>query len=459
VRQIGFEFELPLPLTAKVESPAPREFASCKIAAPASPRPMITDYAGRLNRSQLVQWEEPISPDENAAVLAKLATHPGVSVYWMGRSYLGENLWAADVMLPSPALLRSWAKETTVKASIVYSGRQHANEVSSTSHILKLGDQLVSDPETRAMLKQVNVVLHPITNMDGAELSVQLAEITPNNMLHPGYHGALAADVSTGQTDMDPVYPESRTRRQLLEGWLPDAFLNPHGYPSHEWVQPFSEYSGWVTSRQGANNGRTWWIPRGWFTSLTYLRDETHLYSEKITYEIRDRIVEAERSVPGLLELETRMNSRYERFGQRWQPQNMQQPIVKGIRIYMNLKGTAGGGRGGAGGGAAGAAAPGSGGVGGISPDVTWDSGYTEAPDETAHGDYMKLMASAGLAFDRVHLEYLAKGKLRINRTEREQGGKVTWRVERLRPNLPASESEPARRDAVTGGTGSPNDR
>ena len=133
-----------------------------------------------------MQWDEPISPDENAAILAELARHPGVNVYWMGRSYLGENLWAADVMLPSPARLRSWAKETTLKASIVYSGRQHANEVSSTSHILKLGDQLVNDPATRALLKQVNVVLHPITNTDGAELSVQLAEITPNNMLHPG---------------------------------------------------------------------------------------------------------------------------------------------------------------------------------------------------------------------------------------------------------------------------------
>jgi hypothetical protein len=55
----------------------------------------------------------------------------------------------------------------------------------------------------------------------------------------------------------------------------------------------------------------------------------------------------------------------------------------------------------------------------------------------------MKLMASAGLAFDRVHLEYLAGAKLRINRTEREQAGKVTWRVERLRPNLPAGEVEP----------------
>jgi hypothetical protein len=54
-------------------------------------------------------------------------------------------------------------------------------------------------------------------------------------------------------------------------------------------------------------------------------------------------------------------------------------------------------------------------------------------------------MASAGLAFDRVHLNYLARAKLRITRTEREQGGKVTWRMERLRPNLPASEVEPAR--------------
>jgi hypothetical protein len=121
----------------------------------------------------------------------------------------------------------------------------------------------------------------------------------------------------------------------------------------------------------------------------------------------------------------------------------MQQPIVDGIRIYMALKGSSGGRGGGA---------PGSGGVGNISPDVTWDSGYTEAPDETAHGDYMKLMASAGLAFDRVHLEYLAKSKLRIRRTEREQEGRVVWRIERLRPNLPDSETEPPSSESPTVG-------
>jgi hypothetical protein len=436
--QIAVEFELPREARAAVDSPAPRLFSSFPVTAPATPRPMIRDFQP-VSSNPIVQWNEPISPDENTAILARLAQYPGVNVYWMGRSYLGRNLWAADVTLPSPALLRSWPKETTLKASIVYSGRQHANEVSSTSHIDKLAEQLATDTARRELLKKVNVVLHPIDNPDGAQLSVDLAAITPDNLLHAGYHGALSADVSNEATAADPMYPESRTRKQLSDAWLPDAFLNPHGYPSHEWVQPFSGYTGWVQSRQGANPGRAWWIPRGWFTSMGYLRDDGHPYSKTVAFAIQDRIVEAERAVPGLLPLEDRMNARYQRFGQRWQPKDMFQPIVDGIRIYMSLKGAAVPGRAGAPGGeaGAGAATPGSGGVIGLSPDVTWDAAYTEAPDETAHGDYMKLMAAAGLAFDYVHLNYLAQGDLRVTRTERETGGAVQWRVERPRPILP----------------------
>ncbi len=440
LRELAMEFELPLDLAAKLDSPPRREFVQWKVATPATPRPMIQDVAP-IATNPIVQWTGPISPAENAAILARFAQFPGVNVYWMGHSYLGQNIWAADVTLPSPGLLRSWAKETTEKAVIVYSGRQHANEVSSTSHIDKLAEDLLTNPDRRKLLRQVNVVIHPITNPDGAQLSVDLYKITPDNMLHPGYHGSLSADVSTGQQEVDPLYPESRTRKQLIDAWLPDAFLNPHGYPSHEWVQPFSEYSGWVQSRQGANSGRAWWIPRGWFTSMGFLRDDTHPYSKIVAFALQDQIVKAERAVPNLMPLEDRMNSRYERFGQRWQPKDMFQPLVDGVRIYMSLKGTAGGGRGGAGGAGGdggGAAAPGSGGVGGLSADVTWDAAYTEAPDETAYGDYMKLMASAGLAFDYAHLNYLAQGDLRITRTERDAAGGVTWRIERPRPVLPA---------------------
>ncbi len=445
LRQLGFEFVLPRPIRAAYAAPAdanvvvaaaggdppggalppaPRAFALLAVPAPKHPRPMIAAFARPGAGAPIVSWDEPIGNGANAAILARLARFPGVTVYWMGRSYLGNDIWAADILLPSPSRLRSWAKETTLKATIIYSGRQHANEVSSTSHIDKLGELLVADPAIRARLRRVNVVLHPIDNPDGTALSMLLARITPENLLHPGYHGALAADVAEGQGETDPVYPESRTRRQLLAAWLPDAFLNPHGYPSHEWVQPFSEYTGWVQSRESANPGRAWWIPRGWFTSLGYLRDPQHPYAEQIAYALRDRIASAERAVPGLLPLEARMNDRYQRFGQRFQPRDMFQPIVDGIRVYMALKGSA----------------PRNGGVGGLSPDVTWDSGYTEAPDETARGPYLHLLASAGLAFDMVHLDLLADGKLRIHRRESPDQDKVKFTLERRRPILPDSE-------------------
>jgi hypothetical protein len=383
---------------------------------------MISDYGTDNAAGPIVQWDEPISPAENEKILARLATYPGVNVYWMGRSYLGQNMWAADVMLPTSSALRSQAKETTLKASVIYSGRQHANEVSSTNHIDRLGELLVSDAKTRSLLKQVNVVLHPIDNSDGAQLSVDLAKVTPDNLLHPGYHGSLSADVVDDQKNSDPIYPESRTRPQLIKAWLPDAFLNPHGYPSHEWVQPFSDYTGWVMSRQ-VGEGREWWLPRGWFTSLSYLRDAEHPNGRKIAFAFRDRIVEAERNVPGLLPLEERMNARYERFGRRWDPRYMAQPIVNGIRIYMALKESP----------ASSEEITGD----GISPDVTWDNGYTEAPDETAHGDYLKLVSSAGLAFDLVHLNYLAQANLPIKWTPKSTPDSVDWKIERKRPLLP----------------------
>jgi hypothetical protein len=424
---MGIEFELPKALDAPPDKAPDRVLAEWKVSPPATKRPQIADYAPAGSpRAPIVQWEHPIAPEENQEIMAQLAKFPEVNAYWMGRSYLGQNIWAADVMLPTSSKLRSWAKETTLKAAIIYSGRQHADEVSSTSHIDKLGEQLVTDPATKSMLKQVNVVLHSITNPDGALLSYLLYKITPDNLLHTGYHGSLVEDVATAQWDKDTVYPESQTRRQLWEAWLPDAFLNPHGYPSHEWVQPFSGYTGWVVSRMGAYSGRSWWLPRGWFTSLTYLRDHRYPYSKDFAFAIRDRIADAMNQLPDLMALEDRMNARYQRFGQRWDPDYMLQPIVGGVRIYMALKGTE--------------PSPTATSFMGRYPAVTYDDSYTEAPDETAYGPYLTTVASAGLAFDKVHLKYLAQGELRIKRSEKAYADGIEWKVDRERPILPSSE-------------------
>lgn len=429
---LGFEFDVPVPMNAPEHAKGEIVGAQITVPGPATKRPMIADVSPTPVNStgHFVQWDNPISPEEEEHLLSRLGTYPGVNVYWMGRSYLGRNMWAADVTSPTASTLVSMPKLTTLKATIIYSGRQHANEVSSTSHLMRLGEDLVTDPQWRATLNKVNVVLHPITNVDGAELSMELAKTSPHNMLHPGYHASLTADVTTDQNNEFSLYPESATRRLLWEAWLPDAFLNPHGYPTHEWVQPFSEYSAWITNRMGAETGRTNWIPRGWFTSLGYLGDPDHPDSRTVTYALREKIVQEMAKTPGVLELNAHENDRYERF-QHWDPESYQQPIYKGVRINMALKGQDPTARGNTGANV---------GVGGLMvryPDITYDDGYTEVPDETAYGAFLHLVASAGLAYDHAHLEYISEGKLRIKHTQHDAVDGVTWHVERTRPILP----------------------
>ncbi len=433
---LQFQFEIPTPLNSPHDAKKEIDTAKLVIAPPATKRPMITDFTPTPvdATGSFVQWEHGIPPEEEEHILSRLSTYPGVNVYWMGRSYLGRNIWAADMTLPTTSVLSSMAKETTLKATIIYSGRQHANEVSSTSHILKLAEQLATDPKWRKSLDKVNVVIHPITNVDGAELGVDLAQISPHNMLHPAYHGSLTADVISDQNNEFPIYPESATRRLLWSAWLPDGFLNPHGYPTHEWVQPFSGYSAWVITRMGAaGSGRTNWVPRGWFTSLGYLDDPQHPDSRKVVYALRDQIVNEMAKTPGVLDLNAQENNRYGRF-QRWDAESYQQPIYKGVRINMSLKGrpaSSGGGN--------------SVNIGGLMaryPDITWDDGYTEAPDETAWGSFLHLVASAGLAYDHAHLEYMTDGKLDIKHTEKDTPNGVQWHVSRKRPILPVTPSD-----------------
>src|SRR5438552_903553 len=101
-------------------------------------------------------------------------------------------------------------------------------------------------------------------------------------MLHAGYLGSLGVDVTTAQWDPDPIYPESGIRPKIWRTWLPDIFLNPHGYPSHEWVQIFSEYAAWVRTRSVETRDywtmRGWWMPGfGWLDDARYPRHKAIL--------------------------------------------------------------------------------------------------------------------------------------------------------------------------------------
>ena len=267
---------------------APAPFPDIKTLLPAGRR-----ARRRANRS--CSGTRRFRRPRRTAILAKMSTFKEATVYKVGESYLGKDVWAMDLMPPIEASHWSQAKQTTLKPTIVYSARQHANEVSSTSHVLSMAELLLTDPAYRDKLNKVNVVIHPITNADGAQLAYDLQKINPTYMLHAGYLGSLGVDVTAAQWDPDPMYPESGIRPKIWRTWLPDIFLNPHGYPSHEWVQIFSEYAAVGARRARSRRATTGRCAAGgcpgsrWLDDARYPRhkDEQMKLLEMIT-ELRE---------------------------------------------------------------------------------------------------------------------------------------------------------------------------
>lgn len=372
--------------------------------------------------SNLVQWDTPIPPREAYEILAKMSTFSEATVYKVGRSYLGTDVWAMDLMPPIAATHWSQAKQTTYKPTIVYSARQHANEVSSTSHTLKLAELLLTDPAYRDKLKKVNLVFHPITNADGAQLAYDLQTITPNQMLHAGYLGPLGVDVTAAQWDPDPIYPESGIRPKIWRTWLPDIFLNPHGYPSHEWVQLFSEYAAWVRTR--AVETRDYWTMRGWWMpGFGWLDDARYPRHKDEQFKLLQIITDYAKAAPGTVALNQRAYERYKRYSFDFDDRNFKLDFTSGVLIYKAIKGAR--------------ANPQSPDFMTRQPNVTiWD-GSTEAPDETARGDWMKLVATAGLQWDKAILDYLVQGRHEVERKVEPFWDGVTLSVTRPRPPKP----------------------
>ena len=70
-------------------------------------------------------------------------------------------------------------------------------------------------------------------------------------------------------------------------------------------------------------------------------------------------------------------------------------------------------------------------------PKVTIFYGATEAPDETASGEWMKLVATAGLQWDKANLDYLVEGDHAVERKAKTFFGGISLSMHRPRPPKP----------------------
>ena len=339
---------------------------------------------GKNTGAGIVQWDSPIGPQECEQIIRRLSAFPEVRPFYAGASFLGRNIWAMDVMAPVDGKYFSQAKAIASKPAVFITGRQHANEVSSTSHILRFVELLATRTEYRQLLDRVNFIIHPITNPDGAALVEELERRTPDFMLHACYRGALGEDVTDQQWDECPKYPEARIRADLWRMWQPDVLLNPHGYPSHEWVQLFAGYTAWVRSK--TMMARDWWIPRGWFLpGLVYAPDRKHLVFRWLE--------EVEKAVHASMgELNARMYERYTRYGS-FDPETYAMCFRGNLLAYLEEKEPSSHSR------------------------TTWLNVVSEAPDEVVRGDWLAMVAKAGLEVSVATARFLAAGEHIIERT------------------------------------------
>jgi hypothetical protein len=401
-------------------------------------------------KAPLVTWDHIISPDESEALVAQLSAYPEIHAYRAGKSYRGRDTSVLEILLPNGGELLSTAKATAWKPTIFITGRQHANEVSSTSHILRLAELLATDPAYRAVLKKVNVILHPVENPDGAAMAYELQQLTPTHMLHAGRYSALGMDVGSQTGQAETLLPESLVRGRIWREWLPDIYLNPHGYPSHEWVQQFAGYV--------PPGFRSYWTTRGWYTMLGPLRDPRYPDHARVSDAIRENIVAEVNANPDVRAMNLRTQARYRRWAFGFAPNVFNQEIYKDTAIYYSdgESGQPTGSRraGGAGGnpwsGGGGGAAAGAGGGGGSRasmnawPQVTYFSGGTETPDETAQGSWLDLVTKPGFSYLMASVRYLQHGEFDVERIEEDgQRDAASITLLRVRPVRP-SRARPA---------------
>ncbi len=379
-----------------------------------------------------VTWDHIIGPDESERIVAGLSAYPGVHSYKVGESYRGRDISAMEITLPAEGELASIAKLTAYKPTILMIGRQHANEVSSTGHLLRLGQLLATDPAYRKILQKVNVILCPTLNPDGAQMAYELQKLTPTWMLHAGRYSALGMDITSRAIGL---LPEAEVEGRLWRTWLPDIYLNPHGYPSHEWVQPFSGYV--------APGFRAYWSPRGWYTMLSGLRDPRYPEQGEAVAALREAIVREINANADVHAMCVRQQDRYRRWAAGFSPYVYNEEIYKDTMIYYSDPET-GEPRGSRLAPPAAAAAA----TGRVAiaswPQVTFMSGMTEAPDETAQGAWLSLVSKAGFSFLMAHIDYLREGRYRVERIEEgaaRDGAQLT--TLRVRPVMPKAAGRP----------------
>lgn len=281
-----------------------------------------------------ISIERPIGYREGVRLIKSLEGLPGVDVVEEGSSFGGLPIYSIENTYPCSNTFVSHAKRIVFKPTFFINCRHHANEVSSTNAGLRLSYLLATRPSFQRLLKKVNVVINPMENVDGIVILEEMLRITPTDKLHAGRYNKAGQEYYKEYFNPETPFGEAKVKPHIWEKWLPDICVDNHGFPSHEWEQPFSGYAPF--------RFREWLIPRAlFFLYLPYLEERRGL-SRRVNSEfLKSRIANAINTEKGIIKWNRTFFERYWKYRGQWL-QNISKPNggVQCLPLQMRFRRT-----------------------------------------------------------------------------------------------------------------------
>lgn len=321
---------------------------------------------------------------------ASLAAFPPVTAWIEDWSYEGRPIPVLSLVPPTPGRLRSPRKMSLLKPTSLIVARHHANEISSTNAAFRLAWLTATDPEWISLLKQVNIVIIPYENPDGAALHARLTS-DPAAMYwkhHPARYNALGYEFSQDMGNPDTRFGESRVRPSIWQRFLPDAVVDNHGVPSHEWVQPFAGFGS------PPRFPVSYWIPQALLYGIVgYVESEDFPEHREMAFALRDAVSDIVADTD-IGDLNRQIGRSYRFWGQQRDPERFPGEFHNDMLWHMAGRPPDPEGRG----------------FSARFPKTTVLNWVTEVIDETATGDHLEITARAHLLANQAMLRLLATG-------------------------------------------------
>ncbi|MCI7742780.1 MAG: hypothetical protein MSO56_10885 [Clostridiales bacterium] len=345
--------------------------------------------------------------DSYVRTMEKLRRVPELKVYEIGRSYQGRAIYAAEPALAHKGYI-SRVKRLQHRPTVLINGRHHSNEVSATNAIFAYLRDLCKE----SVAEEVNIILIPMENVDGAALHDELQKEHPSWQHQVCYTNSLGADLMPHYYILNTIHTEAKVFADVTRRMLPDAFIDLHGVPHHDISYHFGMLEGY----------RGLWLPQAMLCAFYFHVDDPRFASNKVlsqawkawvssAYEGQERFSETTRAWRERF-AKYSWNGKDEFYASQWDGNMLNYWVPSPYNPDHPY------------------------------PTVRWPWLYSvmftaEAADETAHGAWLKDCAEAHLTHVRAGVRFLQQTRMVTEESVWVKNGQAHVACIRQRPLLP----------------------